>query len=283
MNEKSKFYELNKLTARHLFNNFYVQTQKKLGQNFIFDEKIIKKIVSAAGDLKDLIVMEVGPGPGGLTLEILKHPIKKLYIIEFDSRWVEIWQNLMPLFDDKLEVIYCDALNFDELSISPQVIISNLPYNISTQLLTKWLPNFDRFKELILMFQKEVGDRLYAKPSTKNYGRLSVLCQWKAKVEKILDLESGSFYPPPKIKSTVVKFTPHEKDELFQHYPLFSKLVEAAFLHRRKTVIKSWKKYSQDIESILLNLGYNNRVRGEEIHVEDFQKIVKEIIKQKGM
>ena len=215
------FESSEELSAKKIFSIFTNKAEKKFGQNFIFDENINRKIVSSAGDLSDQIVMEVGPGPGGLTLEILKQPIKKLYILEIDKRWVEVWKTLSPLFNGKLEVVETDALKFDLNKIAPQIIISNLPYNISTQLLIKWFPNFDTFKILVLMFQKEVADRLYAKPMTKNYGRLSVLAQWKSQVEKVFDLDPGCFSPPQKVKSTVVKSIPRKT--FSENFFLFSK------------------------------------------------------------
>ncbi|MBE6447215.1 MAG: ribosomal RNA small subunit methyltransferase A [Alphaproteobacteria bacterium] len=261
------------LSPHKIFELFYNKANKRFGQNFLFDEKINQKIISAAGDLTDKVVMEVGPGPGGLTLEILKQPIKKLYVVETDPHWVNVWNQLSPLFNEKLHVRHCDALNFDETSISPDVIISNLPYNISTQLLLKWLEHLEQFEQLILMFQKEVADRLYAKICTKSYGRLSVLCQWKAKVEKLFDLEPGSFFPPPKVKSTVVKLTSHTSDITCDVYKSFANLVGMAFSHRRKTVIKSLKHYSDDIPCVLHKLGYNENTRAEEISVCDFFKL----------
>jgi len=265
------FHSSDQLTAKKIFDAFQNRTTKKFGQNFLFDANINRRIVASAGDLTDKVVMEIGPGPGGITLEILRQPIKKLFIVEIDRRWAEVWRGLSELFDGKLEIIECDAIKFKEEKISPHVIISNLPYNVSTVLLTKWLANFDKFEKLVLMFQKEVADRLYAKPSTKSYGKLSVLTQWKSKVEKVFDLDPGCFTPPPKVKSTVVRFTPKKVTENFN---FFSSVMNDAFLHRRKLFAKTLRKYSENIEEILENLGYSRLVRAEEISVEDFQKLI---------
>ena len=265
------FHSSDQLSAKRIFDTFQNKAAKRFGQNFLFDTKINHKIVSSAGDLTDKVVMEVGPGPGGLTLEILKQPVKKLYIVEIDRRWAEVWRTLSGLFDGKLEVIEEDALKFREEKIAPQVIISNLPYNISTVLLTKWLKNFDQFEKLVLMFQKEVAERLYAKPATKSYGRLSVLTQWKSEVEKMFDLEPGCFSPPPKVKSTIVRFFPKKTTE---DYDFFSALLKDAFLHRRKLLANTLRKYSENIEEILQILGYSKTVRAEEISVEDFRKLI---------
>lgn len=261
-------------SAKGIFDTFYNKASKKFGQNFLFDENINRRIVAAAGDLSGKTVVEIGPGPGGLTLEILKQNIAKLFIIEFDKRWHSVWVELKNHFGDKLEVIEYDALKFDLKSISPNIIISNLPYNISTQLLFKWLPEFDLYEKMILMFQKEVADRIYANPCTKNYGKLSVLCQWKSKVSKVFDLEPGSFSPPPKVRSTVVKFVPFPKEATEQlEFKMMSNLLTDAFMCRRKTVAKSLRKYFQDPVQILENFGYNKNTRAEEISVDDFIKI----------
>lgn len=269
------FHSSDQLTAKRIFDTFRNRTAKRFGQNFLFDTGINRRIISSAGDLAGKVVMEVGPGPGGLTLEILKHPVKKLYVVEIDRRWAEVWQSLSDLFDGKLEVMEKDALKFQEEKIAPQIIISNLPYNISTALLTKWLEKFEKFETLVLMFQKEVAERLYAKPCTKSYGQLSVLTQWKSDVEKVFDLNPGSFTPPPKVKSTVVKFSPKVMSNCTViDYKFFSSVLNAAFLHRRKLLVNSLRKYAENIEEIVQNLGYSRLVRAEEISVEDFQNLI---------
>lgn len=265
-------------SAKEIFDTFYNKASKKFGQNFLFDENINRKIVSAAGNLSGKIVVEIGPGPGGLTLEILKQNINKLFIIELDKHWCNVWNDLKHHFGAKLEIIECDALSFDLKSISPNIIISNLPYNISTQLLFKWLPKFDLYEKMILMFQKEVADRLYANPCTKNYGKLSVLCQWKSKVSKVFDLEPGSFSPPPKVKSAVVKFTPFQLEEIKDiDFKNMSDLLTNAFANRRKIITKSLGKSFQDPIQILEDFGYNKNTRAEEISVNDFIEICSRI------
>ncbi len=265
-------------SAKKIFERFYNKASKKFGQNFLFDENINRKIVSAAGDLSGKIVVEIGPGPGGITLEILKQNINKLFIIEFDKHWYNAWNDLKCHFGAKLEVIECDALRFNLKSVSPNVIISNLPYNISTQLLFKWLPEFDLYEKMILMFQKEVADRIYANSCTKSYGKLSVLCQWKSKVSKIFELEPGTFYPPPKVKSTVVKFAPFQQEEIRDiEFKNMSDLLTNAFANRRKTVAKSLGKFFQDPIRVLEDFGYNKNTRAEEISVNDFIEICSKI------
>ncbi|MCR5225310.1 MAG: 16S rRNA (adenine(1518)-N(6)/adenine(1519)-N(6))-dimethyltransferase RsmA [Alphaproteobacteria bacterium] len=263
------------LSAKNIFDTFLNRADKKFGQNFLFDEKINQKIVSVAGDLKGKVVAEIGPGPGGLTLEILKQNIKKLYVIEFESRVAEVWKTLQPQFNEKLEVIECDALKFDLKSVAPDVVISNLPYNISTELLLKWLPNFHLCERYVLMFQKEVAGRLCATPKTKEYGRLSVLTQWKAKVSKAFDLDPGSFFPAPKVKSTVIKFEPFKKENVSgaDYFAEFSELLTAVFSHRRKMASKFLQKFFVEPEKVLISIGYGPKVRAEEISVPDYIRL----------
>ena len=263
------------ISARELFDKYCARASKKLGQNFLFDENINRKIISVAGDLSEKIVLEVGPGPGGLTLEILKCNPKKLYVVEYDAHWAKIWNELATEFEGKLQVIQMDALNLNLREISPQIIISNLPYNISTQLLQRWLVNFDVCDQYVLMFQKEVAERICAKPNTKAYGRLSVLCQLKSDVKKIFDLEPGSFFPPPKVKSSVVKFIPFREGQLLseKQYAKLEKFLSAAFAQRRKVILKCMRDFFENPEVILAELGYNCDVRPEQISVNDYKKL----------
>ena len=236
---------------------------------------INRKIISVAENLSEKIVLEVGPGPGGLTFEILKCNPKKLYVVEYDEHWAKIWNDLSFEFNGKLQVIQMDALKLDLLEISPQIVISNLPYNISTQLLQCWLVNFNICEQFVLMFQKEVAERICAKPNTKSYGRLSVLCQLKSEVKKVFDLEPGSFFPPPKVKSSVVKFIPLRDSQILSedHYAKLEKFLSAAFAQRRKVILKCMRDFFENPEVILAQLGYNSDIRPEQISVNDYKKL----------
>lgn len=263
------------ISAKSLFDRYYQKTSKRLGQNFLFDEKINRKIVVAAGDLVKKSVLEVGPGPGGLTLEILKNDIAKLCIVEMDPHWASMWRELANQFGEKLQVNEGDALNFDLKTVSPQIIISNLPYNISTQLLYRWLFNFNLCEKYVLMFQKEVADRICATHGTRSYGRFSVLCQVKSEVKKCFDLEPGSFTPPPKIKSTVVKFIPFSDKETLsdQKFKKLDQFLSKIFSCRRKTIVKGMKEFFDDPINVLEELGYNEKTRPEEISVQDYKRL----------
>jgi 16S rRNA (adenine1518-N6/adenine1519-N6)-dimethyltransferase len=264
-------------SAKEIFAMYRRDARRELGQHFIFSENINKKIVAAAGDVEGKVIVEVGPGPGGITLELLKLSPRKLYLLEYDRHWAAVWRELQPDFGDKLEVIEADALDFDLYSIAPQVVISNLPYNISTQLLFHWMPLFHLCEKFMLMFQKEVADRLCAVPESKAYGKLSVLVQWKSAVKKICDLEPGNFSPPPLVRSSLLCLVPHplDKVECHEFYDGFSNMMADVFSHRRKNVAKSLQKYFANPVETLSLLGYGQSTRAEQIKVEDFVKMYK--------
>ncbi|MDR3186910.1 MAG: 16S rRNA (adenine(1518)-N(6)/adenine(1519)-N(6))-dimethyltransferase RsmA [Holosporaceae bacterium] len=273
------------LSAKAIFDAFQGKTEKRFGQNFLFDEKISRKIVSAAGNLEGKTVLEVGPGPGGLTLEILRQNVKKLFLLEFDRHWADVWRNLRHIFGDKLEIIECDALKFDLETVAPNIIISNLPYNISTKLICGWFPKFHLHERLILTFQKEVAARFCASPCTKAYGRLSVLAQWKSEVSKMFDLEPGSFFPAPKVKSTVLKFVPFKLDQCpcAEKYSQFDDLLALLFTHRRKVVVKSLGALLANPEEALKTLGHDKNTRAEEISIANYLKILEKICHGKAV
>ena len=190
-----------------------IKPKKSLGQNFLIDQNIINLIINSASIKKDDVLLEVGPGTGNLTEKILLKKPKKLIVVEKDKN---LAKNLLEKFDNKIEIINDDILKINEekLSKSKIVVFGNLPYNISTQILAKWIKlknlNFI-YKKLILMFQKEVADRILANTSEKQYGRLSILCSWKMNIKKIKEVSPNSFYPSPKVKSTILLIEPKSK------------------------------------------------------------------------
>ena len=187
-----------------------IKAKKSLGQNFLIDENIIQKIISS-GVIQDKNVLEIGPGTGNLTRAILSKKPKKFYVIEKDHNLSEL---LMQNFKNQITIINEDVLKFNEKNITNEklVVFGNLPYNISTEILCKWIINLDSdqfwFDELILMFQKEVAERIIAKINTSNYGRLTILTNWKLEVKKICDISPNSFFPKPKIDSSLLYFIP---------------------------------------------------------------------------
>lgn len=258
--------------SKEFFNKYRGRAKKEFGQNFIFDQAINAKIVNAAPNLSNKNVLEIGPGPGGLTFEILSRKPKHFFVIEYDDHWANAWtEHSAEQNFENFSVIHNDALKFDFDSLDIDMIISNLPYNISTQILFKFLPKISKYDSLILMFQKEVADRLYAKPKAKSYAKLSVLSQSVAEVKKMFDLEPGSFFPAPKVRSTVVKFIPKENINL--DFDFLAEVTTELFKHRRKVVSKALKKFHPNPQEFLQKIGYDKDTRAEEICVEDYIKI----------
>ncbi len=249
-----------------------LSAQKSLGQNFLLDMNITDKIVRGAGDFSDVTVFEIGPGPGGLTRSLLKSNAKKVIAIEFDLRAVEALQDLKTAANGRLEIISGDAMEIDLLSLASgrRAIVANLPYNIATPLLVGWLKqiraNRGAFESMSLMFQKEVAMRIVAQAGSKAYGRLSVLSQWICAAHKMFDLSPSAFVPPPKVVSSVVRFTPKD---LGSQPPVFKNIelvTAAAFGQRRKMLRSSLKDYAQ----ILEELGVKETLRAENLSVEEF-------------
>ncbi len=184
-----------------------IKAKKSLGQNFLIDKNILEKIVNII-DVKDKNILEIGPGTGNLTSYILNKNPKKFFVIEKDD---ELAINLKNKFDNKLIIINDDVLNIDETNLSEDklIVFGNLPYNISTEVISKWIINLGNhfwFDSLVLMFQKEVANRIIAKFNTSNYGRLSIICNWKLNIKKICDIKPESFSPKPKIDSSLLFF-----------------------------------------------------------------------------
>lgn len=254
-----------------------LSAQKKLGQNFLLDQNITDKIARLASDLSGKTVFEIGPGPGGLTRSLLRSDAKKIIAIEFDPRAVAALQSLKDASDGRLDIIQGDALRMDLLSLAqgPKAIIANLPYNIATPLLTGWLEQIrecqDAYDSMTLMFQKEVGERIAALPSTKAYGRLSILCQWLCDVRKVYDLPPGAFTPPPKVSSCVVHFKPKILAKDAPTFEAIEKVTAAAFGQRRKMIRTTLKEYADHFE----RLGIEPTKRAENLEINDFVELAK--------
>ena len=205
----------------------YIKTKKSLGQNFLIDREVLEKIVSIT-DIANKEVLEIGPGSGNLTAYILKQKPKKLYVVEKDDDLAIL---LKEKFDTEIEIINDDILKVSESNISEQKlsVFGNLPYNISTEILSKWILNIGSnfwFESLVLMFQKEVADRIISEFNNSNYGRLSILSSWKLNVKKILDIKPQSFSPRPKIDSSLLLFTPRENFFKLKDLKTLKKLLE---------------------------------------------------------
>jgi len=242
---------------REVIRAHNLRAEKSLGQNFLLDMNITDKIIRHAfahyKDLERLNVFEVGPGPGGLTRSILKARIKHLTAIEFDPRAVGALQDLVGAMDGRLDVLQQDALSTDMkiLADAPRAIIANLPYNIATPLTIGWLKQIhtdpQSYDVMALMYQKEVAQRITAKVGDKAYGRLSVLAGWLCETKILFDLPGSAFVPPPKVKSSIVRFTPKARSDKAQ-FTVLENITAAAFGQRRKMVRSSLADYAQYFE-----------------------------------
>ena len=257
-----------------------IRANKNLGQNFIIDPDITDHIVLESDINKDDTILEIGGGIGSLTRSLIRSSAHKIFVIEKDSRFITILQNLEKASKGKLQIIHEDALIFDEALLSQGqklTIVANLPYNIGTKLLLKWLGNLHLFKSITIMLQKDVVDRLIAKPSTSSYGSLGILAQWLCDITHIIDVPPEAFHPAPKITSSVVKLQPRATP-LYPCTQEFLELVcRTAFNMRRKTIKKSLSSiFGSNTEKILCSVGISSKKRPEELSIEEFSKIARE-------
>ncbi len=242
--------------------------KKSLGQHFLLDLNLTRKIARAAGDLKDKIVIEIGPGPGGLTRALVETEAKAILAIEKDARCLLALESLVHAADGRLRVIEADALEIDpvELTPPPRVIVANLPYNVGTPLLIAWLYRAQEYERFILMFQKEVAARIVAKPRTPAYGRLSVLCQYLCDCELLFTLPAGAFSPPPKVDSAVVRLIP-KKQTLPIEVAQLERVTALAFGQRRKMLRNIFRAKWKDDD--FAAMGIRPQARAEELSVEE--------------
>lgn len=259
-----------------------LKADKKLGQNFLLDQNITDKIARLAGDLSGQTVVEIGPGPGGLTRSLLRTDAAKVIAIEFDPRAVAALQDLQTVAQGKLIVLQDDALraHIEALSDAPRSIVANLPYNISTVLLVDWLTkirvNRDFCQRMALMFQKEVADRIVSTPHAKSYGRLSVIAQWLCHVERLYELPPSAFTPPPKISSTVVGFVPKVFSTPQPAFKTVERVLAAAFNQRRKMIRSSLKDFWPAVQAV----GIEETLRAENISPAEYVSIALEVEKR---
>lgn len=260
-------------SLKEVIDRFDLAPKKSLGQHFLLNPSVLEKIVNAAGDLSTSTVIEVGPGPGGLSRVIAQKGCPHFYLIEKDSRAIEAL-GLLKAYNTPLTILEEDALQVDahKLGEAPRKLISNLPYNVSVPLLLNWLHHIFDFEMLVLMFQKEVALRLVAKPSTADYGRISVITQLVADVELLFDLPPGAFSPPPKVVSSIVRLKPKQEIPNID-FSAFEKLTAAAFGQRRKMLRSSLKQIMKTPEETLITAGISPTARAEELTPQDFLKL----------
>jgi 16S rRNA (adenine1518-N6/adenine1519-N6)-dimethyltransferase len=261
---------------REVIEEHGLQARKSLGQNFLLDLNLTGKIARAAGPLEDVTVLEVGPGPGGLTRALLMHGAKRVVAIERDERCLAALAEISAHYPGRLEVVSDDALKVDMAALTgggPVKIAANLPYNIGTELLVRWLtvPDWPPFyQSLTLMFQKEVAERIVAKPGSGAYGRLGVLAGWRTDARILFDIPPRAFTPPPKITSSVVQLIP-KTDPLPTDLRKLERVTEAAFGQRRKMLRQSLKGLGG--EALLAAAGIDGTRRAETLSIEEFVRL----------
>jgi 16S rRNA (adenine1518-N6/adenine1519-N6)-dimethyltransferase len=260
---------------REVIAQYGLAAKKSLGQNFLFDLNLTRRIARAAAPLEGFIIVEVGPGPGGLTRALLLEGAGKIIAIERDDRAIAALADVQQAYPGRLEVISGDALASDWQSLvtGPAKIVANLPYNIATPLLIGWITRAHWFSSLTLMFQKEVAERIVAKPGGKDYGRLSVLCQHICEVKKLFDVNRSAFTPPPKVTSSIVHLVPKVNPQPPCDIAVLERVTAAAFGQRRKMLRSSLKSLSDDVDGLLSKAAINPELRAEQVPVEGFARL----------
>jgi 16S rRNA (adenine1518-N6/adenine1519-N6)-dimethyltransferase len=251
-----------------------IRAKKSLGQNFLIDSDIISKIVNTVS-ITDNEILEVGPGTGNLTKEILKNNPSKMYLVEKDNFLAE---SLKEIIDERVIIFNEDILKFDTSSLSKNkiVVFGNLPYNISTEILSTWIVNLKKnywFSDLILMFQKEVADRIIAQFNTSAYGRLSILSNWRLNINKICDIAPESFSPRPKIQSTLIHFTPKKNFADIKDPLNLEKITRVFFSHRRKMLKKPFNQIFNGNNDLLNKFNLDLNLRPQNLDFDTYYKL----------
>jgi len=260
---------------RRVIDEHGLSARKALGQNFLLDLNLTARIARVAGDLSGCDVLEVGPGPGGLTRGLLASGARRVLALEKDARCIPALEQIAARYPGRLEVVQGDALDFDVLAhLNPPIkVVANLPYNIGTELLVRWLspPQWPPFwQSLTLMFQREVAMRIVAQPGSKAYGRLAILAQWRCEVNIALSLPPEAFTPPPKVSSAVVHLSALPAPRFAADAGVLSMLVARSFNQRRKMLRAALKGLAPDIEDRLIAAGIAPTTRAEQVPLEGF-------------
>ena len=260
-----------------------IKAKKSLGQNFLIDKDILEKIVNVI-QINQKNILEIGPGTGSLTSYILKKKPKKIIVIEKDQN---LAKKLEQNFKEELKVINEDILKIDETSLINEkfTVFGNLPYNISTEILSKWIVNLNDnfwFDHLVLMFQKEVADRIIAKYNTSSYGRLTVLANWKLKIVKVCDIKPDSFFPKPKVDSSLLLFSPKNKIFKIKDPKNLEIVTRVFFSHRRKMLKKPFNQIFNGDHKILDKLKIDLNLRPQNLDFETYYKLTNEYENLRG-
>jgi 16S rRNA (adenine1518-N6/adenine1519-N6)-dimethyltransferase len=260
--------------------------RKSLGQNFLFDLNLAARIVRAAGPLAGVTVLEIGPGPGGLTRALLSLGASRVIAVERDQRAIAALQEIAALYPERLEIVAADALTFDPRPRLPRGavrIVANLPYNIATALLVNWLssePWPPWYDSAILMFQREVAERIVAAPGSKSYGRLSIFAQWRCEARILFDVNASAFVPPPNVKSSLVRLVPRAEPTACDR-GLLETVTQAAFGQRRKMLRQSLRSLGVDVAALIAAAGLDPTARAEDIPIPGFVLLARALALQR--
>ena len=267
---------------RDVIRKYDLTAKKNLGQNFILDLNLTRKIAIAAGQLEDTTVIEIGPGPGGLTRALLMEGAKSVIAIERDRRCLPALADIQAAYPGRLQVLHDDALNVDYPAITEQksMIVANLPYSIGTALLVKWLesePWPPWYQRLTLMFQREVAERITAQPGTKAYGRLAILAQFRSQAEILFSLPPEAFTPAPKVASALISLEPLPVPKFACDISTLSRLTATDFNQRRKMLRKSLAQIHKNPAELLERAGIDPTRRAESLTIEEFCTLTKQL------
>ncbi len=269
---------------REVIERHGLRAKKSLGQHFLLDLNLTDRIARAAGDLSRVTVVEVGPGPGGLTRSLLAAGAREVVAIERDAHCLPALAELAAAYPGRLRVIEGDALEIDPAALvqDPVKIVSNLPYNIATPLLVRWMAQAPRYASLTLMFQKEVAQRLTASPGSKAYGRLSIMVQWRCEAKKLFDVPARAFVPPPKVDSSLVGLTPRGEPLAPAKPEILERVTAAAFGQRRKMLRASLRTLGGNAQELLEDAGIVPTRRAEDLSVEEFCALARALESREG-
>ena len=262
-------------SLKDVISKHKLSAKKSLGQNFLRDLNLTSKIARYAGNLEQSDVLEIGPGPGGLTRSLLNEGARKVVVIEKDKRCIAALEEIQLQFSEKLKIVQGDALSTEvrQYLTQPVQIIANLPYNIGTELLVRWLnsttwPSF--WQSMTLMFQKEVANRIVASPGSKAYGRLSVMAQWRCNTKIAFNIPATAFTPPPKVESSIVHFEALKEPRFPAEVNKLEFVVSKAFNQRRKMLRGALKGHFKNVEEGLLTIGVVPTKRAENVTIQEF-------------
>jgi len=265
---------------REVIKEYGLGAKKSLGQHFLLDANLTDRIARAAGPLHGKSVLEIGPGPGGLTRSILAQGPDSLFAIERDQRCIEALSGLQAIYPDTLNIVETDALKLDLSSLTPRpsIIISNLPYNIGSALLINWFADLSGIERMILMFQKEVAERIAATPGTSSYGRLAILSQLLCESRILFNVDKRAFTPPPKVMSAVIELIPRPKPLFDVDVSKLEKVTRAAFGQRRKMLRSSLKSLGINPADV----GIDPQLRAEQLTIQQFCDLTS-LLKEEGI